>query len=82
MTGRELIIYILQNGLEDEQVLKTGKILGFINIEEAAAKFNVGVGTVYAWILLGQLTAVEFGGPDNFYIPANAEISILPKAIM
>lgn len=34
MTGRELIIYILENGLEDEQIIQDGMIvmknLGYI----------------------------------------------------
>ena len=55
MTGRELIIYILQNGLEDEQVIKDGKFIGFISIYEAAAKMNVGIETIKVWIRQGRL---------------------------
>ena len=34
MTGRELILYILQNGLENEEVFKDGIFVGFIPEEE------------------------------------------------
>ena len=46
MTGKDLIIYILQNNLEDEVVLKEGFFVGFMDQNEAAVKFNVGVWTI------------------------------------
>lgn len=49
MTGRALIIYILENNLENKEIFKDGKIVGFISVSEAASKFNVGVGTVKTW---------------------------------
>ena len=49
MTGRDLIIYILRNGLENEPVCRDGKFLGFLTIDEAAVKLNVGVETVKTW---------------------------------
>lgn len=72
MTGRELIIYILSNGLEDEQVYENGKLLGFITPSEAAVKFEVGLATILAWAKLGMLDSVEIGG--ELYIPANAQV--------
>ena len=36
MTGRDLIVYIMLNKLEDEQVFKDGKLLGFLTEAEAA----------------------------------------------
>lgn len=47
MTGRDLIIYILANGLEDEEVFQDGKFIGFVTAGEAAAKLGVGVATIY-----------------------------------
>lgn len=69
MTGRDLIIYILTNHLEDEPVFKDGAILGFISVEETAAKLDVGAATIYAWIQLGKLPSVVIG--NTIYIPAN-----------
>jgi hypothetical protein len=43
MTGRDLIVYILQNNLENEPVFKDGKFIGFMTEGEAAEKFDVGV---------------------------------------
>lgn len=72
MTGRELIIYILSNGLEDEQVYENGRLLGFMTPSEAAVKFEVGLATILAWAKLGMLTSIEIGG--EIYIPANAQV--------
>jgi hypothetical protein len=72
MTGRDLIIYILSNGLEDRPIYENGNLLGFITPEEAAEKFNVGVPTVYIWVDLDMLDGVRIG--DDLYIPFNASI--------
>ena len=71
MTGRDLIIYIIQNGLENEPVYEDGKILGFMNELEAAVKFNVSTATIRVWIGLKMLDGVLIGGA--WYIPANAK---------
>lgn len=59
MTGRELIIYILSNGLEDEPVYKDGKFLGFLTAEEVAVKLNVGTATVKALNEIEKLDAIH-----------------------
>lgn len=59
MTGRELIVYILKNGLEDEPVFKDGKFIGFITVAEAAGKMNVGTATIEAWAALGMLDSIN-----------------------
>ena len=69
MTGRELIIYILSNSLEDEEVYKDGRLLGCMTPSEAAAKFGTGLATILAWAKLGMLASVEIGG--ELYIPAD-----------
>ena len=55
MTGRDLIVYILSNGLENNPVFKDGKFIGFISAGEAAAKLNVGVATICALVAQGKL---------------------------
>ena len=72
MTGRELIIYILANGLEDEPIYEDGKILGFITATEAAEKFNVGLATIKVWINEGTLDGIRIG--EELYIPANTDL--------
>jgi hypothetical protein len=66
MTGRELIIYILQNGLEDKDVFENGVFIGFMDEEQAAAKFNVGVPTIKVWHSLGFIKGVAIG--DKIFI--------------
>ena len=48
MTGRDLIIYILENGLEDKEVLDDDKILGFETLYGLAEKKETGVETIFA----------------------------------
>lgn len=69
MTGRELILYILENHLEDELVFEDGSFIGFVTISEAAARMDVGVQTVKVWISQGKLYGERIG--DEIYIPAN-----------
>ena len=49
MTGRDLIMYILSNGLENEPIYENGKILGFMNEMEAAIKFDQAS---FVWFLM------------------------------
>lgn len=61
MTGKELILYILQNNLEDTVVLKDGIFIGFMTEEEAAAKFDVGVATIRAWYQCKMIKGTQIG---------------------
>ena len=65
MTGKELILYILQNNLENTIVLENGFFIGFMTEEETAAKFNVGVATVRAWYHCKMLKGTKIG--DSLY---------------
>lgn len=69
MTGRDLIIYILQNNLEDEPMFENGKLLGFMNVNEAAIKFDVGPMTIRLWYELGVIKGFKIG--EEIYIPFN-----------
>ena len=60
MTGKELIIHILQNNLENED------ILGLMNEEEAAVKFGVGVCTIHVWSKYGLLKGIRIGNAMFF----------------
>lgn len=80
MTGRDLIIYILEHHLEDEELFKDGKIAGLLTYDEAAEKFNVGVHTIRTWVELGMLEQVSIkagvGTMEILFIPATAELNI------
>jgi predicted transcriptional regulator len=69
MTGRDLIMYILANGLENEPVFKNGKFIGFVTTTDVAKKSNVGLATVHAWMQQGRLESVAVN--EGIYIPAN-----------
>jgi len=60
MTGRELIIYILENNLEDT------KLLGLLTVEEAAVKYGVGPATVKGWYEIGLVKGIKVG--DKLFI--------------
>jgi hypothetical protein len=70
MTGKELILYILQNNLENVVVLDGGIFIGFMTEEEAAVKFNVGVATVRAWYACKCLEGTQIG--DSLYFRKDA----------
>lgn len=72
MTGRDLIVYILTNHLEDRPVFENGTFIGFITIEEAAQKMDVGVATIKALIQQEILPSISVGG--FIYIPADFKI--------
>ena len=66
MTGRDLIIYILENNLEDTPLFNDGKLIGFITAEEAAVKHNVGVAMIMYWIQTHDIPYISNG--ETVYI--------------
>ena len=70
MNGRDLILYILSNNLENEPVVKDGRFLGFLSAAEYAVKMDVGEETVRLWVNFGYLDGVIIY--DEIYIPYNA----------
>lgn len=69
MTGRDLILYILENRLEDEIVIKDGIFVWLMDEEEAAVKFGVGVAQIRAWYVTGMLDGTKIG--DRLYFLRN-----------
>ena len=69
MTGRELIMYILENHLEDESVFQNGTFVGYVSDVKFAEILGVGVATVRAWIMMGRIKdAIMIG--DAMFVPA------------
>ena len=75
MTGRELIMYILTNHLEDEPVFKDGRLMGFMTLEEAAVKLGIGSASVQTMAQLGLIDSVQIAGMT--YIPVNLRMDAL-----
>lgn len=69
MTGRDLIVYILENKLEDRPVFDNGELLGFVSVAEAAERCGVGIGTVCVWISQDLIYGIKVNG--EIYVPAN-----------
>lgn len=67
MTGRDLIVYILENGLEDEPLFENGKLIGFMSVDEVAYECCVGRATVKAWVEIGKVPSLKIG--DMIFIP-------------
>lgn len=70
MTGRDLILYILENDLEDELVFDDSKFIGFMTAEEAAVKFGVGIATINSWVREDIIDGIFVR--QAVYISANA----------
>ena len=73
MTGKELILYILQHNLENEQISFENGFLDFITVKDAAVKYNVGPETVKIWFTLGVIDGIRIG--DEVYILPDAKPS-------
>lgn len=69
MTGRDLIVYILTNNLENEPVFLEKGFLNLITETEAAERLDVGLATIRTWRELGVIKGVQVG--DEFYILPN-----------
>lgn len=70
MTGRELIMFILENHLEDEVIFKDGIPIGFMTVGQFAEQTGVGAETVRVWAMTGMIKSTQIGG--TIYIPATA----------
>lgn len=68
MTGRDLIVYISTNKLEDKPIFHNGRLLGFMTAEEVAAKLGVGKATIYAMVAMGRIDYICIG--DTVLFPA------------
>lgn len=61
MTGRDLIIYILENGLENEELLSNGLKPLFMTAEHAAVRWDCGTAIVKAMIEMGKVKGIKLG---------------------
>jgi excisionase family DNA binding protein len=74
MTGRDLIMYILSNKLEDDPIFEDGKFIGCVTVEEAAVKLEVGVATVHTLIDQGIIKSLKIG--ETYFIPIAGNIDM------
>lgn len=70
MTGRDLVLYIMKNKLEDKPLNDVWCLKDFITASEAAVKYEVGEETVKVWFAQGVLGGIQIG--ETLYIsPVN-----------
>lgn len=69
MTGKDLILYILQNNLENEPVIKNGVFIGFTPADKIAAQMNVGTASIN--VILDKYDICGYISEDTLYVPAN-----------
>lgn len=62
MTGKDLILYILKNDLENEPLLQDGRFMNCPTNVEYAKACNVGLATVNAMIGLGMINSIVIDG--------------------
>lgn len=67
ITGKDLLIYILENDLLNEPIVANGRPIGFYTEDDAAVAFGVGRATIRLWIERGDVEAVLIG--DAWFIP-------------
>lgn len=60
MTGRDIIIYILHNHLENTEILTDSNHM-FLTVEEAAVKYGTGIATIKAMIDQNVLKGMKIG---------------------
>ena len=77
MTGKEWIIFILNNNLLDENLEDLRINDSFITLETAAVKLGVGTNSLTDMIKLGLVDHVKFDG--QIYLHKNVQISHLKR---
>lgn len=77
MTGKELIIFILNNDLLDAEIEDLRFNDAFYTVEAAAIKLHVGTNSLMDMIKLGLVDHVKFDG--QIYIPKNVDLTNLKR---
>lgn len=58
MTGRDIIIFIMENRLENVDIFKE-PLPGYITAEEFAERMDVGLATIDVWLKTGKITCIQ-----------------------
>ena len=73
MTGKDLIIYILQNNLVDKDISEISSYFKTISVEEAAIRYDVGTATIKSAFDMGLIDGFQING--QLYILDDDHIS-------
>ena len=77
MTGKDWIIFILNNNLLNEDIEDLKVNDSFLTLQQAAVKLGVGTNSLLDMIKLGLVDHVKFDG--EIYLHKNVELSKLNK---
>lgn len=67
ITGKDVIIYILENDLVDKVVISEADVSDiFLTMEEVAIKFDTGIAVIEALYELGMIKGYDIGGHVYF----------------
>lgn len=66
MTGRDLIVYIIENHIEDVELFSDVTKSFLLPVEKAAVELECGVATVKALLSIGKIKDIKFN--DKYYI--------------
>lgn len=77
MNGKDLILYILQNDLENAPVFSDGRFLNFMTVMEAAIYYDVGPATIRTWVSCNIIPYIKIG--DTILIPKTASEELKRK---
>ena len=68
MTGRELMMFILENNLENENIFSENILSSIcMSASEAAIKFDTGISTINTWIKTGMIPSLTIDGITYVY---------------
>lgn len=63
MSGKDLMIYILENNLVDKSIYdEFGIPVWLMTVAEAAEKFNVGQETIFTWVIKNMIDYQDING--------------------
>lgn len=71
MTGRELVVFIMENHLEDTTIFDGNMLPGLMTLDEAAVKWNSGRNTLKALFEMGKIPGVIID--EKIYIHENTK---------
>jgi len=77
MTGKDLVLFILNNDLLDEQIEDIKLNDSFLTIKEAAIKLGIGYNSLSDMIKLGLVDHIDIDGET--YVHKNIDLTKLKR---
>lgn len=75
MTGKDLVLFIINHNLLDEEIDGSNMSKSFISLEDAAIKLGVSITSLEDMVKLGIFDHVIFDG--KIYLHKNIDLSLI-----